>query len=95
MRKTEDLTLLTDSEISQRLQKTLQKVQMVFISLVLFSVVAAVFGFSLNANGHQEVGSAVSFSSALVVIAGAFYLRHLRKDNDSLIAISKSRQVIQ
>lgn len=92
-RKTENLELLTDAEISNRLLKTLKKVQGTFAGLALFAIVATGFGFALNSWDQRFAGGIVSLASALVVIAGAFYVRKLRRDNDALIAVSNKRNV--
>lgn len=94
MRKTEDLALLTDSEISQRLVKIAKRVPQAFGALVLLSLTSTVVGFTLNNNGLPIAGGAVSLTGALIVILGAFYMRKLRKENDSLIEVSNSRRII-
>lgn len=91
--KTEDLNLLTDSELAQRLVKIARRVPQTFGALVLLSLVMSVVGFQLNTYGQPLAGGVVSVAGALMVIAGAFYMRKMRIENDELLEVSIKRHV--
>jgi uncharacterized membrane protein len=91
MRKTEDLELLTDAELTQRIVKIARKVPQAFGVLAMLAITATAVGFALNSNGHPIAGGVVSMTGALVVIGGAFYMRKLRLENDALIQLSNKR----
>jgi hypothetical protein len=91
-RKTEDLTLLTNSEISKRLQKIFNRVIMTFAILAPVSILAANIGLQLSSVGNTVGAVTVSLSAALLVVIAAFYLRHLARQNDSLLIASKNRR---
>lgn len=90
-RKTEHLKLLSDSEISARLLKTSIRGQRAVVGLALFAILATGGGFALNALDQKLAGGIFSLASALLVFAGAFYLRTLKDENDALIAVSASQ----
>lgn len=89
--KTKDLELLSDSEISTRLLKTLTKMQRAFVGLALFAILATGGGFALNALDQKLAGGVFSVASALLVLACATYLRTLKDENDALISVSAKR----
>lgn len=91
--KTEDLELLTDSEIAQRLAKIAKRVPQTFGALVVLSLLMTFAGFWLNNNGYPIAGGIVSILGALFVIAGAFYMRKMRIENDELLEVSIKRHV--
>lgn len=91
MRKTEDLTLLTDSEISERLVKIAKRVPQAFGLLVIIAIALTAIGFNLNSSGNTTGGAIVSVIGAAVVILGALYMRNLRRKNEALIQLSKAR----
>lgn len=91
--KTEDLELLTNAEISTRLLKIAKAVPQTFGALIVLSLVATVIGFQLNSYNQQIAGGIVSIVGALIVIAGAVYMRKMRLNNDALIEVSIKRQV--
>lgn len=93
MRKTEDLTSLTNSELTQRLVKIAKRVPQTFGFLVLISLLMSFAGFQLNSHDQTMAGGIVSLTGGLMVVAGAFYMRNLRVKNDALINESIKRNL--
>lgn len=94
-RTPEDLSTLSNAEIAHRLRKTLRSIQTVFVVLVVLAVASVASSVFLNTSDNRIAGSAVSLSSAALIVSSVFYLRHLRRKNDALIKVSaeKNKQI--
>lgn len=91
--KAKDLESLTNSEIAHRLAKIAKRVPQTFGVLVVMSLLMTFAGFGLNNNGYPIAGGIVSILGALFIIAGGFYMRKMRIENDELLEVSIKRHV--